>query len=222
LRAAAALALCTAAASATAAAADPRPCPGSGITVDAAPPALAARVCTVAAATAGRLARCGLPLGGPVEIRVVGTLPGQCRGLYHCGERRIEVLAPDALAAARRTESPFAAIPTAAYFDSLVAHELAHAAHDAVPCPFGSCEVTGEYVAYTTQIAALPDDARAAFLAAAGGEAARRADLSLMLLKLAPGRFAATAARHLASRPEPCAYLGAIGRGEIVLDRERP
>ena len=217
--AAAALALWAVAAAAPA---DPRPCPGTGITVDAARPELAARVCAVAAETAERLARCGMPLGGPVEIRVVGALPGQCRGLYHCGERRIELLAPDALAAARHPDSPFAAIPTPAYFESLVAHELAHAAHDGVPCPFGSCEVTGEYVAYTTQIAALPDAARAAFLAAAGGKPARRADLSLVLLKLAPGRFAATAARHLAARPDPCAYLAAIGRGEIVLDRERP
>lgn len=219
---AAALALCACAASAEPLLSETRTCPGTGIAVAGADPALAARICRVASTTAERLSRCGLPLGGPVAIAVVPALPEGCAGLYHCGERRIEVLAPAALAAARRPDTPFAAIPEAGYFDSLVAHELAHAAHDAVPCPFGSCEVTGEYVAYTAQIAALPEADRAAFLAAAGVGAATRADLSLVLLKLDPARFAASAVRHLDARPDPCAYLAAIGRGEIVLDRERP
>ncbi|RDC71077.1 hypothetical protein DLJ49_16240 [Rhodovulum sp. 12E13] len=217
--AAAALALWAAAAAA--AGAEPRPCPGTGITVEA-DPALAPRICRVASETAERLSRCGLPLSGPVEIRVVAALPEACTGLYHCGARRIDVLAPGALETARRSDTAFATIPAPAYFDSLIAHEIAHAAHDAVPCPFGTCEVTGEYVAYTAQIAALPEADRAAFLAAAGVAAANRADLSLVLLKLDPARFAASAVRHLDARGDPCAYLAAIGRGDIVLDRQRP
>jgi hypothetical protein len=218
-RAAAALALWAAAAAP--AAAEPLPCPGTGITVEA-DPAIAPRICRVASATAERLSRCGLPLSGPVEIRVVAALPEACTGLYHCGARRIDLLAPDALAGARRADSAFAAIPTEPYFDSILAHETAHAAHDAAPCPFGTCEVTGEYVAYATQIAALPGEARTAFLAAVGITHATRADLSLVLLKLDPARFAASAHLHLAARPDPCGYLAVIGRGAIVLDRERP
>ena len=53
------------------------------------------------------------------------------------------------------------------------------------------------------------------------GEAAR-ADLTLVRLKLAPDRFALTAIRHLAARPDPCASLAAIARGEFLFDRERP
>ena len=218
-RAAAALALWGAAAAG--AGAGPLPCPGTGITVEA-DPALAPRICRVASETAERLSRCGLPLSGPVEIRVVAALPEACTGLYHCGARRIDLLTPDALAEARRADSAFAVIPDDAYFDSILAHETAHAAHDAVPCPFGACEVTGEYVAYSTQLASLPEAARAAFLAASGVTSATRADLSLVLLKLDPARFDASAHLHLAARPDPCEYLAAIGRGDILLDRERP
>jgi hypothetical protein len=219
---AAALALCACAAAATPVLSQPRTCPGTGISVEGADSGLAARICRVASATAERLSRCGLPLDGPVKIAVVSALPEGCTGLYHCGARQIEVLAPAALAPARRADTAFAAIPEARYFDGIVAHEIAHAAHDAVPCPFGSCEVTGEYVAYTAQIATLPPADRAAFLAAAGVGAASRDDLSLVLLKLDPARFAASAVRHLDARPDACAYLAAIGQGDIVLDRERP
>jgi len=217
----AALALALAAAGAGAAA-EPLPCSGSGISVEAQAPALAERICRIAVDTAAFLSRCGLPLGGAVEIRVVPTLPEGCTGLYHCGEGYIEVTDPASLAGHRAPDTRFAAIPTAAYFDSIVAHEIAHAAMDAVPCPFGTCEVTEEYVAYATQIATLPEAARTAFFAAEEVGPARRADLSLALLKLAPDLFAAKAARHFAERPDSCGYLATIGRGEIVLDRERP
>jgi hypothetical protein len=92
-----------------------------------------------------------------------------------------------------------------------------------VTCPFGSCEVTGEYVAYATQITALPEGPRRAFLdAALDGSPAGRDDLSLVMLKLSPTRFAAAAATHLAAQDDPCATLEAIARGDLLFDRERP
>jgi hypothetical protein len=219
----AAAALTAAALAAGAAPAAPTTCPGGRITVDAPEPGLAARICRVAEATAAGLARCGLPLPGRVEISVGADLAEGCMGVFHCGEGRIELRAPKSFAAARSPDGPFATLPERAYYDSVVAHEIAHAAHDAVPCPFGTCEVTGEYVAYASQIATLPEAARRDFLAAAlDGGPAGRADLSLVMLKLSPTRFAAAAATHLAAQDDSCATIEAIARGDLLFDRERP
>lgn len=48
--------------------------------------------------------------------------------------------------------SALAIISDYAFFESVILHELAHAALDDMPCSFPSCIVGQEYIAYAMQI----------------------------------------------------------------------
>ncbi len=186
-------------------------------------PALEQHVCDVVGAALPELASCNLPLTAPLSIEVIDDLPGDCVGMYHCGEERIEILSLDDTAAVRSADSPLRDLDDAAFHDSVIVHELAHALHDQVPCPLESCIVSAEYVAYTMQVRSLTPDAIAAFEERGGIEGrVSRDDLTLMMLFMAPHRFSATAWAHFTQRPDGCAYIGQIMSGAILLDSERP
>lgn len=208
---------------ATAGSANPLACDGIPVTVRAVDAALAARICEAASRALPRLAECGVELSHPQTVEVADSLPQGCRGIYHCGENRIEVLSPEALQRERLEEGPFHPLPTLVYFDSVIAHELAHAAYDAVPCPYDDCLATSEYVAYAMQVRSLPPEHRAAFEAEIEMDVrVRRHDISPITLMLAPGSFAGKVWSHFAQREDGCAYVAQMMAGELYLDVERP
>src|SRR6056297_365169 len=122
-------------------------CEGLPLTVSASDAALAHQTCQAAARTLPLIGKCGVVLSQPQEIEITEIIPGSpsCMGVYHCGEDRIEILSPRAIDRFRRDEGAFSAVPTRIYFESILVHELTHAAYDAVPCPFSDCLVTSEY-----------------------------------------------------------------------------
>ncbi|MDF0595005.1 DUF6639 family protein [Psychromarinibacter halotolerans] len=193
------------------------------VSVTGGEPTLERHVCDVVGAALPVLAACNLPLSKPLTIDVVDDLPGGCVGMYHCGEDRIEILTPEDTAAVRNADTPFRDLDDAAFHDSVIVHELAHALHDQVPCPLDSCIISAEYVAYAMQIRSLTPDAIVAFEArgAVAGPVSRE-DLTLMMLFMAPHRFSATAWAHFSQRPDGCGYIGQIMSGAILLDSERP
>jgi hypothetical protein len=161
----------------------------------------------------------------PVTIAVVPGLEEHCLGLYHCGEARIEILAPGAYPERRMTGdgAAFGPVSPEAFFESLLRHELAHASLEDMPCPFPSCIVGQEYIAYTMQVRFLPEADRIAFEAEAAVEGHVSPDiLNPMILMMAPDIFAQRAWAHLSQRDDPCAFIGQIARGEVLLDYERP
>lgn len=182
------------------------------------------RTCKVAARARAKLATCGVTLNRPIEFqlrdRVEGAY-GDCLGLYHCGEDRIEILAPSAMSLAREDESAFAAVSDSAYWESVIVHELTHAAYDAVTCPFSTCVATTEYASYAMQVWSLPDDEKVRF-----GEGITlrtkptRDAISAVMLFMSPNHFALLSWLHFQSRPEPCAYMQHIMEGQIFFDRE--
>ncbi|APX24298.1 MAG: hypothetical protein CML50_15900 [Rhodobacteraceae bacterium] len=198
-------------------------CPGTEITVSGADPATEARVCAIVEDAAPGLAACGLPLETPLSLTLVDDLPQGCLGLYHCGEGRIEILSPDLLTQRRLPGSLFAAVPGAPYFDSIVVHELAHAAHDALPCPSGVCLATSEYLAYNMQIMSLAPEDRAHVEAVIDmGERVSHDEISAMVLFFSPDTFASRAWAHLNQRDDPCAYLRHVAKGDFTFDRAGP
>lgn len=193
------------------------------ITVETDSDDLAQRICRVAERAIAANTACNVPLTRPIEIATLESLSANCIGLYHCGEDRIEVLTPEAMTALRDRTGLFSALPDDIYYDSVIAHELVHAAYDAVPCPFDACIATSEYLSYALQIRSLPTDLRADLEAAADlNRRVARDELNMMFLFMAPNKFAAKAWTHFSQRPDPCAYAGQIMNGSIFFDFEHP
>jgi hypothetical protein len=98
-------------------------------------------VCRLASRVTEQLATRSLTVPAPVTIAVAPELRDQRLGLYHCGQGRVEILAPGAYAALRADgQAPaFAPVSDDAFFESVIRHELVHAALDDMPCPFDAC-----------------------------------------------------------------------------------
>jgi len=182
---------------------------------------LALKICAASDKALAVLENCSLPTPEPVNIEAVETIPEDCVALYHCGENRVEVLAPDRLAKHRNPDGLFTDLTDEALFDALIAHEMAHAAYETPPCPFFDCRVTSEYVAYSMQIMSLSAVDRAAVEARiAMDENVSFDELNVILLFMAPHTFTAKAWAHLNQRPDACAYMGQIADGLIRFDND--
>jgi hypothetical protein len=184
-----------------------------------------ALICDLASRVTEQLATCNLAVPAPVTIAVVPELESDCIGLYHCGEGRIEVLSPEAYLPLRAEGQALAFAPVSeeAFFESIIRHELAHAALDSMPCPFASCVASQEYVAYTMQVHFLPEADRIAFEEAITHDGPVSRDmLSAIMVMMAPEVFAQRAWLHLSARENPCDFIGQIARGEVLFDFELP
>lgn len=203
--------------------ADAMSCPGLAVTVEAPDAATAARVCASAARAVKGLATCNVDVPDGVAIRVTDDLESGCFGIYHCNEGLIELLPPAIIANGLRPESPFAGLSNSELFDSVLVHELSHAAFDAVPCPFDLCTGTAEYVAHAMQVRSLTADQIAAFEAADPvDERVSHDAINAILYAFSPDRFASLAWAHFTQRPDGCGYIGQIMSGAILFDRALP
>lgn len=203
-------------------AAEPEICPGGQITVTDGGD-YTARICTVAEAAIADLATCNLPLTKPVDIALARDLGAVCVGLYHCGQGQIEVTHPEDLAETKADDGLFSPLETMTFFDSIIYHELVHAAFDDVPCPFESCVATSEYLAYSLQIRSLSDADRSAIgIEAVPSDPVSRDSINAIFVFWAPDKFAIRAWTHLMQRPDACTYVGQIADGAIRFDHEPP
>ena len=198
-------------------------CETTQIDVQTDEPSYVAAICEAAEQAEELFEQCNIPpIPAPLQVRIVNELQEGCVGLYHCGEGLIDVLAPPLMEARRGSQSAFAFLTNADYFQSVVVHELAHAALDDLPCPFDACVVADEYLAYAAQVMSLPPDLRLAFSADVDLEKRiSRDELNGAILLLAPQRFAQKAWVHLSQRDDPCAFVAQIVDRTVLLDRER-
>lgn len=195
-------------------------CANPAVTVTARSEAEARRICAVAEELEVRLASCDMGFTDPVRVRVVARLDvphPQCLAQFDCATGVVAVSSPERLAELATPDSAFALLPVDVLFASLVAHELTHAlffqAH-------GRPEsvASAEYLPYAQQVAALPPDWRAAFLAQfPSGEPVFRDMLNPIALMFSPGLFAARAWRHFTSARGGCGFVEALGTGRITL-----
>jgi len=201
----------------------PTSCEGTNISVSTRSEAFATLTCDAVDKATVLFARCNMPpIASPMKIEIVRDLKDDCVALYHCGEDWIEILEPPMMASRRNPDGAFSFLGLDDYYQSVIVHELAHAAFDDVLCPFGACIASSEYVAYAMQIMSLPPDAQMEFVKTSGlGRQVARDELSAVMLFMAPGRFAQKAWAHLSQQPNPCAYIGQIMDGTVLLDRER-
>ncbi len=199
-------------------------CPGGGVTIQGAPERATA-ICEATAIATDQLASCNLYVPDQITIEVTQSLPGNCYGLYHCEEDLIQLLPVSAYETYldANPASPFGHLSPQVFFDSILRHELAHAAMNRTPCPFDGCPASQEFVAYTMQIYFLPDADRTRFETRLGEAGApdrpiTRDSLNAMILMMAPEIFIENAYRYFARLEEPCALIGEIARGDVLLD----
>ena len=209
---------------ATQLAAEPLACLDPLITVTGSDLATRELACSAAAEARKTLASCNAILDRAIEFEIVeafDTDHAACLGLYHCGEDKIEILSPADMAAARDKEGAFELIADEAYWQSIIVHELTHAAYDTIKCPFTSCVATTEYAAYAMQVFSLPPDQQALFGTSVTLRSKPSFDsISMVMLFMAPDRFAKMAWLHFRGREDPCDYMRLIMEGQMFFDRE--
>ncbi|WP_371054655.1 DUF6639 family protein [Rhodosalinus sp. K401] len=196
-------------------------CPSGAFTVASPDATLNEHICRVAEAGAEQLEACGLPIRAPLVILAVPEIAHgdvSCLGAYDCDRLELRLVTPAALDAALAPDSVLRDIPREALFDSLVVHELAHAALAQQPCAAPPCLAEHEYVAYTMQMQALAPEHRAIVTGAARGlDRVTEERLNEFIAVAAPDTFAAWAWTHF-SRPENgCGFVARLISGEAQL-----
>jgi hypothetical protein len=201
--------------------AEPRPCADPMLMIDAPSDPMMNRVCTAAMEAKDLLAQCDLAQHRPVVIEIRDRIEGaveHCAGLYECGSDRVVLIPPDGVAALMPEESIFAPIPTDAYFDSLVVHELAHAFMDQVECAHEPCDAAKEYVAYALQVAILSEAHQR--LIEEFRSIDRPVDIARLndfLLYMKPDVFAAHVWAHFDTPGNGCGFVGDLVSGRVRL-----
>ena len=198
-------------------------CEASEVTVTASGVREARLACGAAAHAKTLFESCNIPaITRPLRIGVVEDLKPSCFGQYHCGEDRIELLSLPAMQAQLLPDSAYARLSDEAFFKSIVVHELTHAAIENMPCPFKTCLVAHEYLAYVMQVMSLSPEAKRQFIKGVDLEREiSRDELNPFMYFMAPDRFARKAWMHFTQRDDPCGFVGQIVDGTVLLDYER-
>ncbi len=201
----------------------PLECTGAMVTVAAPGAALAERLCAVAARATAQFHVCGMVQTEPVHVEVLDCpLPGDpdCAGRCDCRGNRIALAVPGRIIEALGEGHPFAAMPAADLYDSLLVHELAHAfAYQTRGGPLTSVAAT-EYVAYAMQFEFLPAAVRDAFVAAHPvARPVRPVALNDVILAFSPGIFAVKAWLHFRQPGNGCGFVRGLLDGTVSLPR---
>lgn len=198
-------------------------CDNSLVTVTVFNATTAELICTATTRAETLFAACNVPpLAAPVKIDVVTELIPGAAALFHRDGRWIEVLEPSLMEAGRGSNDAFAFLLPEAYFQSVIVHELTHAAIVDLPCPFDGCVVAQEFLGHAMQVMSLTEQQKLAFADNSNFDRQiSRDELSAVILYIAPFLFTQKTWAHLLQRDDPCGYIGLITSGAILLDRER-
>lgn len=199
-----------------------RKCEGTNVSVTSEAAGDADLACTAAVRSAAVFAQCVVPvLSRQIAIDIIKTMPRGCVGLYHCGEDRLEVLATDVLPQTRANLGVLPLLATEPYFQSIVVHELAHAATDGMPCPVENCVVAPEYIGYLMQVMSLDPVDLAEFEDSFDMTApVSIQELNPFVIVLAPEIFVERVWAHHWQQSDPCGFVAQLLNGEAVLDFE--
>lgn len=214
------LPLCVAADSADPA--GPRTCADSRLIVQGGDAADASLACEGGARAMAFLSRLGLRIPERLRIEVVPALPSvygaSALGSYDAAAGRIQVLAYERCATDGPDKLLFDQPLSHDLYRSLVAHEVAHAVVQANYSGDSPQVVPQEYIAYTTQFAAMSPELRAAILDSSRISAfAGEYQMSATLFFLDPPSFGIAAYRHFRNQPDGRPVVWRLLRGEAQL-----
>jgi hypothetical protein len=201
-------------------------CENGIVTVSASTDTYFPAMCTAADRALSFLESCDLRPPDPLTVSISDLQDQTCLGLFHCGEGQIDVLSPDGIDARRSSIGLFSALPTDRLFESVIVHEIAHAAMDNTPCPYQNCVTSSEYFAYSVQLSELSDAEREMVFPEADKNAPKkrvlRDQINAMILYMAPDIFIDKVWHHLMERGDVCTQLRGVQDGIIVFDVFHP
>ena len=184
-------------------------------------PLIASSVCATVERTSKFLGKCGLSVATPVHVSVSDELPlvGKgCLGLFECEQQQIWLRTPAGMAEVRHEIGNFNGLDDQVVFESIVAHEWAHAAFEQTACQSALCVDNHEYVANVAQMWSLPESLRdqlvAEFPVKAPVDTHR---LNAFVAALAPDRFAAIAWQHFSEEGNGCDFVADLIEGRRTL-----
>ena len=199
-------------------------CEDSVVSVNGPQLELVVSTCEAVKRAEALFAHCNVPLlSNPVEINIVEVVEPGCVAQFHCGEGTIDVLALSQMREKRDANGAFGFLPIEEFYESVIVHELAHAAFDKVPCPLETCLATNEYVAYAMQVKSLSPTARSSFTANSTFD--RRitiGEINATLLLIAPDVFKRKVWAHLSQQDDRCGFIGEISSGAVFFDYDIP
>lgn len=184
-------------------------------------------VCAGAQQALDLLALCGIRPREAIDIRIRAEvrhpLAGLIFGYYDLKERHIIIASLDGLPALM-DGTPYAGLPPADFYKSLVVHEVVHSVMHQNLGAGVHTQAAYEYPAYALQIASLPGAAREQFMTAFDAERLQRpGPLSDAILAFAPYLFAARAYNNFITSSDGCLLLREAmkGKTDLIDDAER-
>jgi hypothetical protein len=196
-------------------------CDGGQVSVTAPSYPLVQSVCDSVERTLALLDQCDLQLSEPIAISIFDNLPNlshNCFGFYECDSNRIWLRSPDSIANVVGQSPLYLGFEAKVVFDSIVAHEVAHAAFAQTACEDATCLANHEYVAYVVQMWSLPPSVRDEIVARFGqDEPVEPLRLNAMIAVMAPEKFAALAWQHFNEADHGCDFVQDLATGRTSL-----
>lgn len=194
-------------------------CDDGAISVHTVDPQRAPLTCEKTRQAQAYFETCGLPAIRDLRIEIIdeqSTLAPHCLGTYVCAEHTIRLLSPGAIAErSAGSATLYDHLEPIEAFDSLLVHELAHAALDQGGYSDRLNVNTHEYVAYAMQLALMPDDVRAAFLSRyPAGPDAGLAGVNPIVLLFSPGAYTSHVWAHFSDAGNGCAFVRDLLAGD--------
>jgi hypothetical protein len=199
-----------------------RICGAANVTVTYQQEEHAELACSAAQKATALFNDCNIPsFSNPVRVDVVDDLIADCLGVYHCGKNLIEVLSPAVMQDRGEPDGVFAHLSPDSYFQSVVVHELAHAATDGMPCPVKSCLAGVEYIAYAMQVMSLSPEEHLVFEENLEMDRLSSSDeINPIILLMAPDLFAEKVWAHFSQHDDSCGFIGQLVNGDFFFDNE--
>ena len=201
--------------------ADDALCDGLDVTVRAPSQSLALSVCGTVQRTLTLLEQCGLQLSDPIVIAILDDLPifgDNCFGYYGCDSNRISLRSPTSIANVGSQSALYSGLDPMVVFDSLVAHEVAHAAFAQSTREESASLANHEYVAYAVQMWSLPPLVRDKIVPSFGqDEPVEAVRLNELVAVMAPDKFAALAWQHFNEPDHGCDFVQNLATGRTSL-----
>lgn len=182
-------------------------------------------ICRAAENTCSFLTKAGLDSRVPIEVHVVENLKelpcaNRYYGMYEKRHKRVTVLSYSSCRKQYR-DSDFCGLRLCRKLhSSFIVHEIAHAiAHANLDAKAHSIAAE-EYIAYTTQLALLPDEIRQKILLRIDNEGfGHEREITSLFYQLNPSVFAVKAYRHFLRPENGKRFYHKLITGQCILDR---
>jgi hypothetical protein len=201
--------------------ADDAICEGGKVSVTAPDHAIAQSVCNSVETALSLLDQCDLQLSEPVTISVFDDLPNfdhNCFGFYRCEDNQISLISPSTISEVSAQSDLYLGFDPQVVFDSIVVHEVAHAAFSHSACQESACLANQEYVAYAVQMWSMPLPVRDEIIARFGQDKpVEPVRLNDLVAAMAPEKFAALAWQHFNEPGHGCDFIQGLATGRTSL-----